>query len=847
MNNSIEINNEIKLSDINDGYICIHGASTDNIKTTVFVVTIMGHQLIHTINAINSQPLDNSFYVHFIKNVCPTSKAYNEMHVRCNTKYFIQCDEDMIIFPNMIEYMTNKIEHRLKKKTHTYLLCFKLKDDLLGIGKSRWLYGIKIFNGEIMKSVSTDDNKDGISSVDRELNLRMLNMGYVYDTIPEIVGYHAKYRDEFETYIKYCKMTNSLLLDNVEYSKIDLMRIYNVLKYISINDSLYYIKLYEVIFRKNLFGKRKNVINILSDFMERIKNIPNGAIEKYGYVKDIIPDYSNIDIKHDQVQNNYDTNLLVAFFGILNSIINGFYYNAEKYPYSEFYMTKKLLNNDSKGILWVKTTSDGRGYFPHFEKFLKRITTFTGDGLNNEHIPKNSINFTVINNRLCYKNSPVDIENYDMIVFIYCPELLTTVTYNKLNEIDDWIRTNTNLTIMNTIKDCSIACDKLLFYNTMKENNIAVPEYVIVESEEDLENIEYDYPYILRISNCTNTYIINNKEESKNYYRKLQLIKESNDDDCAFLFNRKIMAIKNHSSYIKELDCNLNCRVVMINDEIITFSCDPFNKSCWTCQQKDPLIQTDGKNNVLNKNKFEHIKNITNSDNHDVNTKYFEKCTSYLQEYIKDNIHMFRRARSTMKLNTVCIDFLINNENIIFVGCNLKMGLSPHNIKQFMEYTRQEIIPIYHEYYDDITRNLTIYNALCNYPKLNLCCNIECVINTIKLPIEHAVESLTKLSEKYNIHFVTTGDSSPAKLTINWLMKHKFPTKKVYFIESLEHMLETFKTLDCDIFVDYLTENHMLEHTIHRTDIINSFEEYGVQFISFDCNTWTDITKKLLL
>ena len=109
---NIEINNNVKLDDIHDNKTWIHGNSKENINITLFLITINGHQLKYSLDAINKLKLDVPIIVNVIMNVCPTNKAYNEMRLRCKTDYFIQNDEDMELYPNAII----KISKNIKKK-----------------------------------------------------------------------------------------------------------------------------------------------------------------------------------------------------------------------------------------------------------------------------------------------------------------------------------------------------------------------------------------------------------------------------------------------------------------------------------------------------------------------------------------------------------------------------------------------------------------------------------------------------------------------------------------------------------------------------------------------------------
>ena len=90
---NLEINNKINIEELYDGKTWIHGETKKDIKITIFLITIQGEQLTHSLDAINNLKTDIPVVVNVIMNVSPTNKAYNEMRLRCTTDYFIQNDE----------------------------------------------------------------------------------------------------------------------------------------------------------------------------------------------------------------------------------------------------------------------------------------------------------------------------------------------------------------------------------------------------------------------------------------------------------------------------------------------------------------------------------------------------------------------------------------------------------------------------------------------------------------------------------------------------------------------------------------------------------------------------------
>jgi len=227
----IEVNNSVQLQDLHNNKTWIHGhrhrVNKQSIDITLFLITIRGSQLKYTLETINELSKDIPFYVNVIMDVCPTVKAYNEMRLRCTTDYFVQLDEDMILFPNAIQMLNQVIYAKSKKNNNCFLHSFYLVDDYLGIGPNKLLEGLKLYNFRIMKDFPTANDVDvTISSVDRTWHKKIEAAGFFqmnhYDGA---IGYHAKYRTPFDLMIRYCKSTQSFLNPDIKKNSGDTCRL----------------------------------------------------------------------------------------------------------------------------------------------------------------------------------------------------------------------------------------------------------------------------------------------------------------------------------------------------------------------------------------------------------------------------------------------------------------------------------------------------------------------------------------------------------------------------------------------------------------------------------------------
>ena len=354
---NIEVNNCVNVQDLHHEKEWIHGnlgTKFENISVTIFLVTICGNQLKYSLESINKLSLDFPVLVSVIMNISPTNKAYNMMRIRCKTKYFIQFDEDMEIYPNGIETMLNSIH---KKKI--FLRCYRLIDHYLGISNPPTIYGMKLYDNEIMKNYPTHENGDvAVSSVDRLWHEPILKDGYSIDETSIIIGYHARKRSPFDLLLRYSKLTNSLLDDKIKKNSGDLCKFLLPLNKLD-NDSLL---IYDVLidhFISYGFDYDLYINNFNKLKLSIYKYIPKSSLDTYN----LPSPYVNIG---DRVKKefNFDmftmlftlpikyTNDVYCLIGIINKLFDNYSYSFDKYPYDvDAYFQKVFRMNvaiDSK-------------------------------------------------------------------------------------------------------------------------------------------------------------------------------------------------------------------------------------------------------------------------------------------------------------------------------------------------------------------------------------------------------------------------------------------------------------------------------------------------------------------
>jgi GR25 family glycosyltransferase involved in LPS biosynthesis len=128
-----------------------------------------------------------------IKDVAPMSAAFQRMIDECKTEYYIQVDEDMILFEDTIEKIYNRL---LKSENKINMVAHMLNDEHLDFN----IYGIKGYKHSIMKNYSYNLE---IISCEVEQMTRLQNDGFETLMYPDVVGYHSPKWTEQLIYERY--------------------------------------------------------------------------------------------------------------------------------------------------------------------------------------------------------------------------------------------------------------------------------------------------------------------------------------------------------------------------------------------------------------------------------------------------------------------------------------------------------------------------------------------------------------------------------------------------------------------------------------------------------------------
>lgn len=330
MFDNYEINNNVQISELYDGKTWIHGKNKDNIYITIFLITISSNQLIYSLESINNIDIDTgSVLVNCIKDICPTFKAYNEMRLRCKTKYFIQNDEDMEMFPNCLDIINNAIK---KSNDKIIFNSFKLIDNKLGIGTPPIIDCLKVYNQNIMINYPTRSNSNlQTSSVDTMWHAPILADGYTINHTNIIIGYHGKHRSDFDILLRYCKIIKSLITPTIKTNSSHMCKILKPL--FSENNPNEHIK--KILY---LISNIKTIdYTILDQIIGKLNSyVNNNALTSYNIINRI----TITNIKQDDliscdktILNNINNDCLMAIIAIGSVCTNSYEYSFDKYPY----------------------------------------------------------------------------------------------------------------------------------------------------------------------------------------------------------------------------------------------------------------------------------------------------------------------------------------------------------------------------------------------------------------------------------------------------------------------------------------------------------------------------------
>lgn len=156
-----------------------------NDRLTVFVLTIGDDANFgNAMRCLERQTVQFRFDV--VRGVAPLHEAFNQMHRRCETPYFVQVDEDMMLFPHAIGTLFQRI---VASPENVAIIAAPLWDCDVEMP----IQGVKIYRHQIVAKFPYEDS----SSCDIEQMKQLLAAGYEIEELPlapwHCLGEHGKF------------------------------------------------------------------------------------------------------------------------------------------------------------------------------------------------------------------------------------------------------------------------------------------------------------------------------------------------------------------------------------------------------------------------------------------------------------------------------------------------------------------------------------------------------------------------------------------------------------------------------------------------------------------------------
>jgi glycosyltransferase involved in cell wall biosynthesis len=242
------------------------------------------------LNALKNQ--NCIFNIKEVVNVAPMSKAFQEMIDTCETEYYIQVDEDMILEENSIETIYESIK---SSDDNICNVAFKLRDIHLDFN----IYGIKGYKHNILRNYPYNLE---IISCEVDQMMRLQNDGYETLLFGEVVGQHSpKWTNEliFERYFDLMEKWKVFKYDWLSELPSKLLQIF---RNNPIDINLYALMgAFSSISSNNLIRKREKNFMIKDENFEKTQQLL--SIEKFNFIKsDEVIDKPQI-LKKEYVKN----------------------------------------------------------------------------------------------------------------------------------------------------------------------------------------------------------------------------------------------------------------------------------------------------------------------------------------------------------------------------------------------------------------------------------------------------------------------------------------------------------------------------------------------------------------
>lgn len=155
---------------------------------TVFVLSSEEETLGDCLQALEQQ--NCRFRIEQIATLHPMSRAFQAMPDRCRTRYFIQVDADMLLYPHAVMSLYQAIR---QTPFSIFMVAGQLEEEGFGLGGA-----VKCWKRGLFRFFGFHD----VRAIDRDLFRRTAWLGLRYQKLSEVLGIHHPRHSSFSTYVK---------------------------------------------------------------------------------------------------------------------------------------------------------------------------------------------------------------------------------------------------------------------------------------------------------------------------------------------------------------------------------------------------------------------------------------------------------------------------------------------------------------------------------------------------------------------------------------------------------------------------------------------------------------------
>jgi len=239
-------------------------------EVTAFIVSCEKNpNFENCVKALRSQTV--KVKINVIKNYHPMSLAFQQMLERCDTPYYIEVDEDMILNEDAVEIMYEKIKN---SEENFAMFAYLLKDVHLDFD----LYGVKIYKYDIFKKYPY--NLECLSCEVEQLD-RIKKDNYKYDCISELVGEHSPLWTCPDIFERYYNLMEKFKVYGYTWLEDLPLKLLNILRKNPTDENVYaFLGAYTSIIKKGISEEEKDFTQskrLEYGIMEGFLNRPHSA------------------------------------------------------------------------------------------------------------------------------------------------------------------------------------------------------------------------------------------------------------------------------------------------------------------------------------------------------------------------------------------------------------------------------------------------------------------------------------------------------------------------------------------------------------------------------------------